>query len=232
MCLMILYLGVQVTRNDDQCLGGERERESRGCKLQTAQKNGRGLWLEKGGIWNNLIVCALRMLGGGHLFGLACLFYGPETDTVWETGRIPPHLRALQSTSRGWEPSLERLAVQTVSSGGSWDYVRAGRWCTDNKTLQKTKLDRNVVRRERKANWEYTCWPTPGTLFRLEHVQSTLRVEGGDWGILSSSCPSLMSKCSWLSKPQGAISPCCLSEDILESRDCTSLVRLSLFHYP
>lgn len=90
--------------------------------------------------------------GGGHLFGLACLFYGPETDTAWERGRISPHLQALQSTSRGWEPSLERLAVQTASSGGSWDYVRAGRWCADKKTPQKTKLDRNVVRRERKAN--------------------------------------------------------------------------------
>lgn len=82
MCLMIIYLGVQVTRNDDQSLGGERERESRGCKLQTAQKNGRGLWLEKGGIWNNLIVCALRMLGEGVICLVSLVYFMGQKQTL------------------------------------------------------------------------------------------------------------------------------------------------------
>lgn len=106
MCLMVFYLDVKITRDDEQCFGGVGEEGGdEGCEGDVGSELGSGEWwmmsTRTGSTWDNLMMCAANILVGSSAWFF--LFVLWKRDKQWSGRRKYKdlHLQALRYAPRG-----------------------------------------------------------------------------------------------------------------------------------
>ena len=197
---MTLYLSMQVPGDNDQCTDGERQRHV-GASSGLPRRGVGDFW----GNWGAFRIICLCFKDAGVSSVWSHLFILWKRNGEWSGKQGGHHSISRPCRAHHMDESrlLRGVLMETMSSGGGWVCVRAGKRCTDNQT-PKNKVGQKcgVERKQSKLRTLVLTklWNTLQTRPRAKHLQCG-RWDWGVWEGVSSPCPNLVNKPSCPLKP-------------------------------